>query len=219
MIRRIVTFAFAAGVALSASLAAADGGVCISESGKAALSACENKGPASFNVGAHGKAPQVNFHSAPPPADLKKREQQKFDITSIENALIDRRAPQRQAATGASLNQTASLGAPTAAGPTLSQNEIDALKARLRACWDVPVGMQNARDLIVTVRIHFKRDGSLAADPVVENQSMLPIFRVAAESALRAVRKCAPYTFMPPAKYEAWQDVEVDFDPREMFGG
>jgi len=22
-----------------------------------------------------------------------------------------------------------------------------------------------------------------------------------------------------PAKYEAWKDVEVNFDPREMFGG
>ena len=32
---------------------------------------------AAFDVRqAHGKAPQVNFHSAPPPADLKKREQQ-----------------------------------------------------------------------------------------------------------------------------------------------
>ena len=37
-----------------------------------ALAACENKGPSSFNVTAHGKAPQVNFHSAPPPADSQE---------------------------------------------------------------------------------------------------------------------------------------------------
>jgi hypothetical protein len=24
---------------------------------------------------------------------------------------------------------------------------------------------------------------------------------------------------MPQAKYEAWKEVEVNFDPREMFGG
>jgi hypothetical protein len=24
---------------------------------------------------------------------------------------------------------------------------------------------------------------------------------------------------MPAAKYEAWKEVEVNFDPREMFGG
>jgi colicin import membrane protein len=41
---------------------------------------------------------------------------------------------------------------------------------------------------------------------------------VAAESALRAVRRCQPYT-MPAAKYDIWRDVEVTFDPRDMFGG
>jgi tetratricopeptide (TPR) repeat protein len=52
------------------------GGVCISEKSKDALNACGGTGPAQFDVSKHGKAPQVNFHSAPPPADLKKREQQ-----------------------------------------------------------------------------------------------------------------------------------------------
>ena len=98
-------------------------------------------------------------------------------------------------------------------------NELAALQARLRECWDVPVGVQSARDLSVIVRIQFKQDGSLQADPVVVNRSMQPVFQVASESALRAVRKCAPYSFMPAAKYDAWKEVEVNFDPREMFGG
>lgn len=153
--------------------------------------------------------------------EAKKREQEKFSTASIENrlALIDRRTPQRQAATGATINQVASLGAPTATGPTLSVTELAALQARLRDCWDVPVGVQNARDLVVTVRIQFTKDGSLAADPIVLNHSALPLFQVAAEAAIRGIRKCAPYTFMPAAKYDVWKDVEVNFDPREMFGG
>jgi tetratricopeptide (TPR) repeat protein len=52
------------------------GGACVSEAAKGNLNACSGTGPASFDVTKHGKAPQVNFHSAPPPADLKKREQQ-----------------------------------------------------------------------------------------------------------------------------------------------
>jgi colicin import membrane protein len=52
----------------------------------------------------------------------------------------------------------------------------------------------------------------------VVNHSALPVFQVAAESAQRAVRKCAPYTFMPAAKYEAWKVIEVNFDPKQMFG-
>jgi colicin import membrane protein len=64
-----------------------------------------------------------------------------------------------------------------------------------------------------------KRDGSLAAEPVVTNRSTLPVFEVASESALRAVRKCAPFNFLPPAKYAIWSDIIVDFDPSQMFGG
>src|ERR1700722_5965672 len=52
------------------------GGACVSDKSKEALNACGGTGPAQFDVSKHGKAPQVNFHSAPPPADLKKREQQ-----------------------------------------------------------------------------------------------------------------------------------------------
>jgi TolA-binding protein len=64
--------------ASAGSVFAADGsaGVCIDEKAKTALVACSNNGPTNFDVTKHGKAPQVNFHSAPPPADLKKRDQQ-----------------------------------------------------------------------------------------------------------------------------------------------
>lgn len=109
--------------------------------------------------------------------------------------------------------QQSSGGAP----PMLTSSEKQALLKRLRDCGDWPIGVQNARDIVVTVRIEFNKDGSLAADPVVLNQSWLPLFQVAAEAALRGVRKCAPYTFMPQAKYENWKTVEVNFDPREMF--
>src|SRR3984957_2197218 len=60
----------------SAADAPTPGGACISEKSRDALNACGGTGPAQFDVSKHGKAPQVNFHSAPPPADLKKRDQQ-----------------------------------------------------------------------------------------------------------------------------------------------
>jgi outer membrane biosynthesis protein TonB len=157
-------------------------------------------------------APQPQKKAEPP------KPQPSFDRTKIA-ALLDKRDPQRQAITGSTLNNTPSLGAPTANAVTLSQNELDALRARLRDCWNVPVGLAAARDLVVTVRIQFKLDGSLLTDPRVTNSGSHPAFQAAAESALRAVRSCAPYTFLPAAKYEAWKDVIVDFDPRDMFRG
>ena len=105
------------------------------------------------------------------------------------------------------------------AAPTAGLHFTDALRARLRQCWMVPVGLADARDLIITVRIQFNKDGSLATDPHLTNTGSHPAFQVAAESALRAVRSCAPYTFLPVAKYDAWKDIIVDFDPRDMFRG
>src|SRR3954470_18450625 len=144
--------------------------------------------------------------------------QPKFNASQIA-ALLDKREAQRQSVTGATLSNRPSLGLATANAATLSQNELDALRARLRDCWTVPVGVAEARDLVVTVRIQFNKDGSLAADPTLMNHGNHPAFQAAAESALRGVRRCAPYSFMPPLKYEAWKDVIVDFDPRDMFRG
>jgi colicin import membrane protein len=144
--------------------------------------------------------------------------QPKFNASQIA-ALLDKREAQRQSVTGATLSNKPSLGLQTANAATLSQNEMDALRARLRDCWTVPVGVAEARDLVVTVRIQFNKDGSLSTDPVLMNHGSHPAFQAAAESALRGVRRCAPYSFMPPLKYEAWKDVIVDFDPRDMFRG
>jgi outer membrane biosynthesis protein TonB len=156
------------------------------------------------------------------PVPQKKAEPPKpqptFDRTKIA-ALLDKRDPQRRAATGDTLSSKPSLGSPTANAASLTQNEIDALRARIQQCWNPPAGLADARDLIVVVRIRFNPDGSLSADPTLSNSNGHAMFHIAAESALRAVRRCAPYSFMPVAKYEVWKDVEVTFDPRDMFRG
>jgi tetratricopeptide (TPR) repeat protein len=77
-----VTLAMASGASGVSIARAADaptptaGGVCVGDKAKDSLNACGANGPANFDVSKHGKAPVVNFHSAPPPADLKKRDQQ-----------------------------------------------------------------------------------------------------------------------------------------------
>jgi colicin import membrane protein len=163
--------------------------------------------------------PKTQQKAETPPKKVEPpKPQPKFDASRIA-ALLDKRDPQRQSATGDTLSNKPSLGTATGTAVALSQNEIDALRARLRQCWNVPVGVAEARDLIVTVRIQFKQDGSLLTEPRLMNSGSHPAFLTASESALRAVRTCAPYTFLPAAKYEAWKDVIVDFDPRDMFRG
>jgi colicin import membrane protein len=147
-----------------------------------------------------------------------QQEQSKFNANQIA-ALLDKREPRRLAAAGDALNPTPSLGARTTNAPALSQNEIDALRARIQECWNPPAGAADARDLAVLVRIQFNPDGSLAGEPRLITRVSAGYQQIAAESAIRAVRRCAPYTFMPAAKYESWKDVEVNFDPRDLFRG
>lgn len=72
--------------------------VCIDEKSKQSLNACGGNGPKEFDVGKHGKTPVVNFHSAPPPADLKKRDQQvKPNTPTLQDAPRDERKSRLQA--------------------------------------------------------------------------------------------------------------------------
>ena len=170
------------------------------------------------------KAPQPPKREPPkpkpptpaPPAQAQTPKQRDFNPDQIA-ALLDRREPQRQRA-ASEVAPTASLGTTMGNAARLTQSEIDALRAQIQACWNPPVGAENAQDLIVRLRVQFRTDGTLSAEPVLMNNGSSPYFRVAAEGAMRAVRRCQPYT-LPAAKYEIWRDVEVTFDPRDMFGG
>jgi hypothetical protein len=105
------------------------------------------------------------------------------------------------------------------ANAAMTQNEIEALKARLYQCWNPPVGVREAGNLLVTVEINLMQDGSLATPPQVVGSGFDPLWQVAVDSALRAVQMCAPFDMLPPEKYSLWRDIEFTFDPREMMGG
>jgi len=98
----------------------------------------------------------------------------------------------------------------------LTMDEVNALMTRLRECWAPPIAVVKAPDVIVRLHIRFKPDGSLADAPAIANYSQAPLFQAAAESAVRAVSRCAPFSFLPAAKYAAWREVEVVFDPHTL---
>jgi len=101
MKRALKTTILGIGVAISLAgvvPAAQAADVCIDEKAKSALNACGGASLKEFDVGKHGKTPQVNFHSAPPPADLKKRDQQvKPNAPSMTDAPRDERKSRLQA--------------------------------------------------------------------------------------------------------------------------
>jgi outer membrane biosynthesis protein TonB len=151
-----------------------------------------------------------------PPIPHKK--QPKFNADKIA-ALLDMRDPQRNSLTGASLNGAPTLGTALGNASQLSQSELDALRARLMALWNPPVGIKNPEDFVIRIRIQLSRDGRLTAPPVVLTHGTGMLFNTARDSAVRAVFRGQPFDMLKPEHYDTWKDIEVTFDPRDMFHG
>ena len=164
--------------------------------------------------------PKEQAKAEPKPVPPKKpdKPQPKFDADKIA-ALLDKRDAQRNAATGDAPNATPSLGTSQGSGKVLSQSELDALRARLMGLWSPPVGIQNPEQYIIRVRIQLKSDGKLAAPPIVLSSGNGPLFSSARDSAIRAVFRAQPFDMLKRETYDTWKDIEVTFDPRDMFRG
>ncbi len=160
----------------------------------------------------------------PPKADEQQPQKQadktpKFDANQVAQ-LLDHRTPQRQMAAAETLNNVANLGASTAApAAQMSQDEISALRARITGCWSPPPGVDSESKVYVVLRVLFKMDGSLAAQPVLVEATASPLGPALAESAKRALLSCQPFTMLKPEHYVDWKDMELKFDPKELLGG
>jgi colicin import membrane protein len=166
------------------------------------------------------KKPEPKKADVKPPTPPKKPAPPtpKFDPKQVA-ALLDKRDSTRLAAAGETLNSAPSLGLSNGAAAQLSLSELEALRARLAQLWTIPAGAKDPQELVVLVRIKLNRDGKLAAPPVVLSSGTSPLFMAARDSAIRALFRGQPYDMLKPEHYEQWKDIEITFDPREMFGG
>lgn len=151
-----------------------------------------------------------------PPKKPPQKQEPKFDVNKIA-ALIDQREPQRHAAAGDTLNKDATLGHVNATAAQLSQNEIDAFRRRITDCWNPPVGLDSAQDLVVIFRVMFNQDGSVKRGPDVIGGKPSVAGPAFAESARRAILQCQPYTMLRKETYNNWKDMELAFKPSDMF--
>jgi outer membrane biosynthesis protein TonB len=159
--------------------------------------------------------PKAEAKAAAPQPPQKPKERV-FDATKMA-ALIDKRDPTRQAATGSVLNSSASLGTSRGTAATLSQSELDAMRARLANLWNVQPGTERPEELFVTIRIRLNPDRRLAAPPQIVSNGSSPRYQAAADAAVRAVLQGQPYTMLRDETYEQWKYMDIDFDPKQMF--
>ncbi|MEQ8346127.1 MAG: hypothetical protein RIB53_15870 [Roseitalea porphyridii] len=170
-------------------------------------------------------APQKTRPEPPKTEDKPKKDDLNLDrLSALLDKRLDNNADVRRDEENAAPKRSDTVvrqtrDAPLSSTP-LSSSELAAIRGQFERCWNPPTGARDARDLIVVVRIWLRQDGTLQREPVVVNQgpSGDQFWRAAAESAVRAVRKCEPVQGLDPGKYDRWRDIELTFNPRDMLG-
>ena len=150
---------------------------------------------------------------------VKKKKPNDFNLDQI-SALLDKSEDKNQRKIEEAPGED---GSPTigdvvsqiGADAQLTLDEEDALRQQIQKCWNPPVGVAGAEKLLIQLRIGLNEDGSVQSNPRLLNSVSHPSFQIAADSAIRAVLRCAPYD-MPAEKYETWRDIKMNFDPSEM---
>ncbi len=153
-----------------------------------------------------------------------KAAQKGLDLDALLSSLDDSaQAPSTRAASGrvgANRAQTA-LAAREGHGQdeTMSASETAAFVSKLEKLWNPNCQVEGAAGVNVKVRIRLTPQGWLAASPeLADRDSRLtsdPIWIAAAQRALSAVGRGAPYTELNPDHYASWREMIVNFNAKE----
>ena len=110
-------------------------------------------------------------------------------------------------------------------GDRLTASDQAKMRAAVEQCWNTGavIGAPEPEKLIVILEIDLNRDGSLRSAPRVANALQINLsgnrfWKVAEQSAVRAVVSCAPYNFLPQDRYDTWKEFRLNFDPSQMVG-
>lgn len=150
------------------------------------------------------RAPQP---AAPDPPSPTPKQPSIFDPANIPTLMNLPNAPQL------------GFDSEAATAAKLSDEERAAFKEHLKKCWKLPDGMSAAQSTRVTLRIFLKPDGGLAGEPMLIEASASRDGPRLMQAAIRTVKSCQPFAFLPPDRYREWKTLDVTFSPKEMAGG
>jgi len=94
---------------------------------------------------------------------------------------------------------------------------VKEFKEQVRRCFKLPTGLAAGQQLRMVIRIALAPSGALASEPEMVAAKMSPLGPALRDSAVSAVRQCAPYK-LPADKYQDWKVLDIDFSPDQMMG-
>ncbi|WP_252258814.1 TonB C-terminal domain-containing protein [Erythrobacter aurantius] len=158
------------------------------------------------------------------PAQRSERFQSRLDAaalsraSSISTASQERPSRLNSAALGAAIGRATPIGLPSL---TVRQKVDLAQKVReqVMPCWNPPPSNSGAAS-IVRLRVRLDRQGGIVGQPIQsavvgQNDENASYVTLLINSGRRAIMLCAPLD-LPPELYDAWAEVEVEFDPRNL---
>lgn len=172
-------------------------------------------------------------------AEAKKKAEEakkKFDPNAIANlldkapddgktkALLDK-DPRKKGQQAAGTSQTATAtgkeaGVAQGKDVVLSAREADLLKgmikSQLEPCSKMPGGGGGIDTPIVEIEWNVNPDGTVSGEPTVIAPQATPLFQIAAQASVNAVKNCPLQ--LPPDKYEVWKRLRWTFNWPKILG-
>ena len=161
--------------------------------------------------------PKPQVQAATPPPQPQKPKERVFDQSKIA-ALLDKRDPSHQAATGTTLNSNAALGTAKGKADAIVATWKGAFVAAVRRCFNFPYNGIDADKFEADIDIQLRPDGTVASQPVIVGVRgpSRSIAEALGESARRAVEQCQAYAFLPKDQYETWKYIPMTFGLKDM---
>ena len=161
------------------------------------------------------------------PAKQNKSDSQKdstadseSDFEAMAAAVINK---QKAAGGGAKRStEQASLGSERTTGTKLSRSQLGEIQGllneQMRRCYSVPAGGAEPDALKVSIKIQFDPSGGLVGSPeIIRGGGGSGAERIAAEAAVRAIRRCAPFNLPAEMYAGGWEETTLNFDPSAMY--
>lgn len=108
-------------------------------------------------------------------------------------------------------------------GTGLTTAYEDAIMRRIYNAWRIPAGAPDMESLVVGVDVALDRDGKVLTATLTSDSARRArsddFFKIAAESAVRAVQDASEFKFLPRNEYERWRNLSLTFYPKDAPGG
>lgn len=114
---------------------------------------------------------------------------------------------------------TGDFDAKATAKANISSEDAAALRAHLKSCSVLPRSISQADNVSIILRVAFRPDGRLAAEPLLIEASASEKGPALMRSAMDALDKCQPYAMLPADRYDQWRMLDLRFSPKDFKGG